>query len=264
MQQVPAVRARSRRSLALLNNAVRWYISMPLCRLALLAGKPLTAPRRLELEAENCWRGFRHTYILGLGMPLLYSSHQLQAPPRGAAPAATTAARRRPPAVFAAMGAVRIRQDASLQHCSPSSRHPPSNLPAIRVQEVATIAADRPALPRSGASAVLVAGSGEVLIIGGYTEDAGNHRESTSEAWVFSPAQGRWQQAAPANADTPWPGVRSKICMPLAEHLASSRSCVGGRFSPCRRDWWPRRWRGATAASGCSAAGTPAAPRSRF
>ncbi len=87
------------------------------------------------------------------------------------------------------------------------------------------------ALPRSGAAAARLP-SGDVLMFGGYTEEAAAaggapRRAATDEAWLFSAAAEAWRRLAPA------PGAaapRARLVAPLA--VAAGAAFVLGGWDP--------------------------------
>jgi hypothetical protein len=107
-------------------------------------------------------------------------------------------------------------------------------LAQLACREVASGAAARPALPRSGAAAARLP-SGDVLMFGGYTEEAAApgagggvpRRAATDEAWVFSATAEAWRRLAPAPGA---PAPRARLVAPLA--VAAGAAFVLGGWDP--------------------------------
>ena len=124
--------------------------------------------------------------------------------------------------------------------------------PSPRIpQEVATAPDARPSLPRSGMSGAVLPGQQQqqqrVIMIGGYTEDAGRHRQPTNEAFDFDAAAERW---VPLQAQ-PGPAPRASHALP------PSALHVRGQCAAWRRPFYATDLLSYRPARGAGQAGGP-------
>ncbi|CAL8464640.1 g4175 [Coccomyxa elongata] len=77
--------------------------------------------------------------------------------------------------------------------------------PQLAWQETAKDASQKPTLPRSGHVAAALPGwhGHDVIMFGGYVEDADMKREAANDAWIYSLSKGAWSSVTYAPGDVP-------------------------------------------------------------